>query len=373
MNWEDIIGQDDLKAQLKQSIENNRVGHALLFTGQEGFGVFPLILAFCKEILSKNNPAAASKVDHLNHMDLHFSFPVYTVGGKILTKNFTQEFRNITLKNPYFSFNDWITELDSDNKQLSISVDETAEINNKLVLKSFDGGYKIMVIWRADKMNTQAANKFLKLLEEPPEKTILILTAESQNDFLETILSRTQTYEVPRIKDEDLRKGIYYRYEVEPARLESIIYQSQGNWNTAYQLLEAKHPEEEFEDYFIKWVRDAFMVKKNPNKLKEILHWAADIALWNKEKQKSFLDYCSEAFRLAMLQNYAAHDLVYKKVGEGKLKWEKFAEYIHGANIEDILHEISEASAHLTRNANAKIVWTDMGIKLSRYIHRSPN
>ena len=372
MNWDQIIGQEALKKQLLQSIENNRVGHALLFTGKEGYGVLPLVLAFCKEIFKKENPNSASKVESLNHLDLHFSFPTFAKEGKNISKNFYNEFRNCLLDNPYFAFYNWTAELDAENKQLSISTAEIQDITNKMVLKSFDGGYKIMVIWRADKISTNASNKFLKLLEEPPAKTIIILTAESQNSFLDTILSRTQIFEVPRIADEDMRKALITQFDISKDDVESIIYQSLGDWNVALDLLQNNESKDEFEDLFIKWVRDAFMVKTKPEKLKDILKWAEQIAKWNKEKQIKFLEYCSEAFRLALMENYSVGNLVYKKVGEGKLKWEKFAEYIHGANIENILEEISESNLHLIRNGNSKIIWTDMGIKLSRYIHKSP-
>lgn len=369
MNWDSIIGQNDLKTQLQQSIKDNRVGHALLFTGNEGYGVLPLVLAFCKEIFINENPDSGSKIDHLSHLDLHFSFPTYSVSGKSLSKNFIPQFRELAQRNPYFDYEDWSNELYSENKQLFISVDEIEELTSKLMLKSYEGGYKILVIWRADKMNVQASNKFLKLLEEPPKKTIIILTSESQDSFLQTILSRTQIYDVPRIKDEDIKEALLHSASLDERQVEAIIYQAQGNWNTAVKLLEHTHSDEEFEHYFVKWVRDAFQVKKKPQYLREIIHWAAEISLWNKEKQKQFLEYCTEIFRLAMLQNYSSEGLVYKRIDE-KFNWEKFSEFIHGANIEAILEEISEANLHLTRNGNAKIVWTDLGIKLSRYIHK---
>ena len=126
----------------------------------------------------------------------------------------------------------------------------------------------------------------------------------------------------------------------------------------------------EFEELFVQWVRDAFQVKKKPEFLKNIINWARNIATWNREKQKSFLDYCTEMFRLALLQNYGNSEMVYKKIDSGGFNWDSFSKFVNGANIEEILEQISEADYHLTRNANPKIVWTDLGIKLSRYIHK---
>lgn len=373
MNWEQIIGQEHLKNQLKQIVADQRIGQALLFVGKEGYGVFPLVLALCKEIMTEKQPNAVTKIEHFSHIDVHFSFPVYKHKDekKTLSSSFITEFRNMALANPYFDYEDWTKELDSENKQLYISVDEIENISEKLKLKSYEGGYKILIIWQADKLRDDASNKFLKLLEEPPKDTIIILMAESQDRFLQTIISRTQVYEVPRIEDESIKQAIIERYEVDEATAEHWAYQAQGNWNNVLKLIGEDNSEKEFEDFFIKWVRDAFQVKKKPQQLREIIHWATEITEWNKEKQKHFLEYCSEIFRLALLQNYAVHSLVYKQINEN-FKWEAFSKYIHGANIEAILEELSNASLHLVRNGNAKIIWTDLGIKLSRYIHRSP-
>lgn len=370
MNWNDIIGQEELKIQLQQSIADNRVGHALLFTGEEGYGVLPLVLAFCKEIFLRDHPDSAPKLDHLNHLDLHFSFPSYTIDKKSLSKNFINEFRKLAIENPYFSFEDWSKELDSENKQFMISVMEMESITEKMILKSYEGGYKILIIWRADKMNEEASNKFLKLLEEPPAKTIIILTAENADSFLPTILSRTQLIDVKRIDDHSIKTALEDRFNLNDKEAGNIVFQAQGDWNTAMKLAQSENADDEFEHYFVRWVREAFQVRKKPEMLRNILTWAMDIATWNKEKQKKFLDYCIETFRLALLQNYAADGLVYKKIEENGFKWEGFAHFIHGANIEQILEEISEANRQLIQNGNAKIIWTDLGIKLSRYIHK---
>lgn len=371
MNWEEIVGQKKVIETLKDAIDKERVGHAQLFIGEEGFGVLPLALAYAKEILKRENEHAASKVEHLNHLDLHFSFPVFTEKNNSLSQRLFEDFRNMILKNPYASINDWNEVLDAQNKQLFISADEVDALNQKFALKSFEGGTKILIIWRADKMNVTAANKFLKFLEEPPKKTIILLLAEKIDTILPTILSRCQAIEVPRIDDESLEQGIKNQFDVSEEKIKEVIHQAQGNYNTALQLLQNDSANEEFEELFIDWVRNAFMAKKKPEVLRNIVLWGRNIASWNREKQKNFLDFCSEMFRLALLQNYDAEHLVYKRLSKNGFNWEAFTNFIHGANIVDILEEISDADLHLYRNANAKIVWTDLGIKLTRYIHRS--
>lgn len=372
MNWDRIIGQKALIAQLKDTIAQNRVSHAQLFTGREGYGTFALALAYAQEILSQENSAAAEKVNSLNHLDVHFSFPTYSQNSKALSKNFFNEFREAVLENPYFSFDDWSAKLESENKQLFISVAEVEEWGQKFSLKSFEGGTKILIVWNADKIRDDASNKLLKFLEEPPEKTLIILIAETEQDFLETILSRTQLVKVPRIDDAEISQYLIESLNCDEKTAAEIAAKSQGDLNDALKFVQNDALSAEFEALFVQWVRDAFQVAKKPEILKNIIRWAKEIASWNREKQKNFIDYCAEMFRLALLQNYGSTALVYKTITMPKFKWDVFTTYIHGANIESILDELSTADYHLQRNANAKIVWTDMGIKLSRYIHRKP-
>ena len=370
MNWEQIIGQENLINNLKHNVSEQRLSHAQLFVGKAGYGVLPLVLAYAKAILKADKEISSSKVDHLNHLDLHFSFPVFTENNKSLSNRLFGEFRTMILENPYSEYSEWKDILDSQNKQLFISADEIEEQNEKFSLKSFEGGKKILIVWQADKMNTAAANKFLKFLEEPPNDTLIFLIAESADDILPTIFSRCQLVEVPRITDFDLDEALTAK-GIAMEKTREIIFSAEGNWNSAQILLDADQSVSEFESLFVSWVRFAFLAKKQPQMLKEIVKWGRSIAGWNKEKQKQFLDYCAEMFRLALMQNYGVEHLVYKRIAQNNFKWESFSNFIHGKNIESILEEISAADYHLARNANSKIVWTDLGIKLTRFIHRA--
>lgn len=370
MNWKNIVGQEVLVSTFIDAINNGRVAHAQLFLGEEGKGGLPLALAYAQEVLKRENPHSESKVETLNHLDLHFSFPVYTEKNNSLSNRFFQEWREMILENPYASFQDFGEILDAKNKQLFISADEVEEWGKLFSLKSYEGGTKILIVWRADKMNTSAANKFLKFLEEPPEKTLIILLADKIENMLPTIISRCQIVEISRIDDQAIFDTITEKYQLSENKAKKITHQSQGDFNIALKLTNRENPDDEFEELFIYWVRSAFQAKKNPRVLKEIITWARTIAEWNRDKQKDFLEYCLEMFRLALLQNYGANNLVYKELSLHNFKWEIFTRYIHGANIDSILEEINEADLHLYRNANPKIVWTDLGIKLIRYIHK---
>ncbi|MGE8514969.1 MAG: ATP-binding protein, partial [Chryseobacterium culicis] len=268
MNWENIAGQTNLKKLLRESIAENRVSHAQLFVGKEGYGVLPMVLAYAREIFMRENEHAAVKVEHLNHLDLHFSFPVFTDNKNSLSKNKFDEFREMILASPYASYDDWTAFLESENKQLFISADEIDDQNQKFSLKSYEGGTKILIVWRADKMNIAASNKFLKFLEEPPAKTVILLTAESTNDILPTILSRAQIVEIPRINDEDIENHLKKNFSVSEEKVREIVHEAQGDLNDAIKLLNSGDKSNEFEKLFVQWVRDAFMVKKKPEYLK---------------------------------------------------------------------------------------------------------
>ncbi len=370
MNWEDIIGQEKVKQLLKDSINNDRVGHAQLFVGEEGYGTLPLALAFAKHIFTNEKTSAGVKVDNLNHLDLHFSFPVYSEKNVSLSNKFFPDWRELIQENPYASFDDWTEFLDSAQKQFFISAQEAEAMNAKFALKSYEGGSKILIVWRADKMNEEASNKLLKFLEEPPKNTYIILCANSVDLILPTILSRCQLVNIPRIEDQDIIETLLEYDDVDQSTAKEIAFQVQGDWNEAEKLRMYGESDQEFEELFVQWVRNAFMAKKKPEVIREIVKWAKNISMWSRDQQIKFLSYCSDIFRLAMLQNYGSQNLVYKNLSLNNFNWEAFSTYIHGSNIEAILEEISEASYHISRNANAKIVWTDMGIKLTRYIHR---
>ncbi|MHA6697994.1 DNA polymerase III subunit [Chryseobacterium sp. A321] len=369
MNWEDIVGQQKTIEQLRASIKDGRVSHAQLFVGKMGYGTLALALAFAREILGSQTQNGASKVESLNHVDLHFSFPVFSEKDKTVSSRLYNEFREVILTNPYVDYIDWIEQFDK-SAQFYISVKEVEAQIEKFNLKSLEGGSKILIVWGTERMNREAANKFLKFLEEPPKDTYILLLAESLDDFLPTILSRTQIVEIPPIESSALSNYLETHSSLDYARREALLFKAQGNLRELQNLMDAQHNGSEFEALFIQWVREAFQVRKKPEMLRNVILWARQIAEWKIEKQLRFLQYCADTFRLALLQNYGNSELVYQKITEGTFQWEKFSQFIHGANIEDILIQISEADFHLKRNGNQNIVWTDLGIKLSRYIHR---
>lgn len=372
MLWDEIAGQVEIKQKLKNSVEEGRVSHAQLFVGQEGSGALPMAIAYAGEVLAKEKGESAwSKVKSFQHPDLHFSFPVAStdsVKDKPVSSNFMREWREFLLENSYANIFDWLQFLGIEKKQGNISVHESQEIIKKLSLNSYEGGYKIMIIWLPEYMNNSAANKLLKIIEEPPQKTVFLLVSEREDLLLPTITSRCQLVKLNRLSDDEIAQYLVQQKNIPESEAQRLAILANGNLREA--LLNLSEESSEFESYFVQWVRNAFMAAKTPTVLKNLVEWSQEISGWSRERQKHFLQYCSEVFRQALLKNYQSNELVYMNLGVDGFNWDKFAPFIHGANIEDILHEISTTSYHIERNANAKIVFLDLSIKLTRYLHK---
>lgn len=372
MNWDKIAGQHEIKQKLKESVAEGRISHAQLFVGKEGSGALSMAIAYAGEILSKEKgEIALAKVNSLQHPDLHFSYPVAatdSVKDKPTSVQFLREWREFRMESPYGNIFDWLQHLGIEKKQGNINVYEAQEIVKTLSLNSYEGGYKIMIIWLPELMNNAAANKLLKIIEEPPQKTLFLLVSEREDLLLPTITSRCQLVKLNRLADDEIADYLIQNKGLSEIDAKRIAVSANGNMHEALSNLEAGNAE--FEAYFVQWVRNAFMAAKNPNVLKNLVEWANELSGWSREQQKQFLSYCSEVFRQALLQNYQAADLVFMRLDKDGFNWGKFSPYIHGANIEDILNEINESSYHIERNANSKIVLLDLSIKLTRYLHK---
>lgn len=373
MNGEKIAGHIKIKEKLRNSISEGRISHAQLISGKNGWGSLSFAVDYAAEILaSEKGEAVKSKVNDLQHPDIHFTFPVTsTEKFKAPTSNlFIKEFREFILENPFGSLYDWLEFVEVEKKQGGINVHEAQEIVKFLSLNSYEGSYKFVIIWLPELMNEAAANKLLKIIEEPPKKTVFLLVTEKEEELLPTIVSRCQLVKLNRLSDDEVADYLEKNKGLSAHEAKRIAVSSNGNLRDALQNLDAAN--EEFEAYFVNWVRNAFMAAKNPSVLKNLVKWANEISAWPREKQKQFLQYCSEIFRQALLKNYQTGELVYMQLGAEGFNWEKFAPFIHGANIADILDELNETSYHIERNANAKIVLLDLSIKLTRFLHKKP-
>jgi len=375
MKFSEVLGQEHLKNHLMKSTDNGRISHAQLFVGKEGSGTLPMAIAYAQYILASTSidkESCALKCSKLMHPDLHFAFPVATndvVKSKPVSNLFLADWRNFIALNPYGNLFEWLQTIGVENKQGQIGVDEAEEIVKALKLKSYEGGYKIMIIWMAEKMNTSVANKLLKLIEEPPEKTVFILVTENEEQIISTIKSRCQVLHFSLLSQADIVKGLVEREGTDLPIAEQIAHQADGNFSKALHLLHNDSSDEQFEQWFITWIRAAFKAKGNATVIQLLIEWSETIAKTGRETQKRFLNYCLQFFRQALLLNYDSASLVFLQPKTPNFKLENFAPFVHSSNILEINKELNDAIYHIERNGNAKIILLDLSIKLTRLLH----
>ena len=276
MLFSEILGQEHIKKHLTQSADHGRIPHAQLFVGPEGSGTLSMAIAYAQYVVCKNNngenvsnnidSTCNLKFDALSHPDLHFAFPVATndkVKSHPVSKLFLEDWRKLLREQPYCNLFDWYKQLGVDNKQGQIGVDEAHDIVKSLALKPFEGGHQVMIIWMADKMNSACANKLLKLIEEPPNKTIFILIAEDEEQIIGTIKSRCQLLHFPPLSENDVKQGLIKQYNLEEAIALKIARQAHGNFNKASDLVYQDSEDLQFEEWFVFWIRSAFKAKGN--------------------------------------------------------------------------------------------------------------
>jgi DNA polymerase-3 subunit delta' len=370
MQFKDIIGQRALKQQFIHEINHEKVSHAQLFLGKNGYGSLALALGFCQYLFCENKQVDDScgvcpgciKVSDLQHPDLHFTFPVILADHK--TSNGAMDLWREQVKNaPYFGLSHWGSFIDTKGRKPLIGSDESQEIIKKLALKSYEGGYKIMIVWMADEMNPTCSNKLLKILEEPPSKTLFLLVAENQEKLLPTILSRTQLVKIPRIYSDELslflrNKGVYPSESID-----SVVGRVEGDYLEAIELLTVSEAHDKNREMFILLMRVCY--KKD---VISMLDWAEKIAIFTRDQQKIFLNYSLHMFRQSLLRNYTENQLT--KISEEEDAFLKnFAKFITGNNIHDFMKTFNDANYHIDRNAYSKLLFTNLCFNVMRYIH----
>ncbi len=380
MLFSEILGQEHLKSHLVKSADNGRISHAQLFVGPEGCGTLPMAIAYARYILCRNknkeneggNESCNLKFKNFSHPDLHFAFPVAAtdkVKSHPVSNHFMAEWRQLLAEQPYGNLFDWYKLLDIENKQGQIGVDEAQDIVKALSLKSYEGGYKVMIIWMAEKMNIAASNKLLKLIEEPPNKTVFILIAEDEGQIINTIRSRCQVLHFPRLAESVIRDALIKNFDLDEPTATTIAHQSDGNYNKACDLVYRDSEDLEFEAWFVSLMRGAFKAQRDKSAIHNLLKWSEEMAKTGRETQKKFLLFCLDFFRQAMLLNYEVPQLVYVAPKTENFKLENFAPYVHGDNILQICEELQSAIYEIERNGNSKIIFTDLSIKLTRQIY----
>ncbi len=375
MLFKEVIGQREVKDRLIQSYRDGRLSHAQLLSGPEGSGVFPLALAFAQYITCENpgetdscgTCTSCAKNAKMVHPDVHYSFPVATVRDvkKPKSLDFMPEFRQTVLENPYLDLNDWFGELDTENKQGFMSVEESADINRKLNLKSFESEFRILLMWMPEKMRTEAANKLLKIIEEPPEKTIFLLATENRDQLLPTILSRLQMIKVKRIADAEIQHTLQTQYQLSEENARTIAHLCEGNFHTAQSLAQQEQGSDRFEKQFLDWMRLCFNPYKGTSKL---LSWVDEKSKIGREQQKSFLQCCIQTIRECMIMQLNESRLI--RWDEQQFSTLKdFVRFITPSNIHNLTEALNNACYHIERQANPKILFLNLSLQIHVMLH----
>ncbi|MDE6214884.1 DNA polymerase III subunit [Bacteroides sp.] len=367
-SFKDVIGQAAAKQRLIQEVQEGRIPHAQLFCGTSGTGKLPLALAYARYISCPNRTETDAcgtcpscvKWDKLVHPDIHFVFPIVksAKGKKEVCDDYITNWRHLLLTTPYFGLNHWLNEIDAENGQAIIYAKESDEITRKLNLKSSEGGYKAVIVWLPEKLHEVCANKLLKLLEEPPEKTLFLLISEAPEMILPTILSRTQRFNIPKIEETDVAEALQQKYGVQPADSEVIAHLANGNFIKALETIHLNEENELFFDLFVSLMRLSYQ-----RKIREMKQWSEQVAAMGRERQKNFLTYCQRMIRENFILNFHQKEMNYMTINERNFS-NRFSPFVNERNVMGIMDELTEAQIHIEQNVNARMVFFDFSLKM---------
>lgn len=370
MRFSEVVGQETVKLQLHRMIAENRVPHALLFAGREGCGKLPMALALASRLLCQHptpdgepcGECPACKMSHkLAHPDLHFVFPVFKPAGQsspAVSDMFLKEWRSQINESPYFSRQTWLKRIGVENQQSLINVAEANNVITKLATVSSQGGYRVIVMWLAEQMNQEAANKLLKILEEPPSQTVFILTADQPERLLTTILSRTQCIDFRPLRAEEISAALQAQNGLQPEDARLVARASGGNFIKALEQVTNSADEAQFFDLFVLFMRLCYM-----RKIKDLHEWSQQLAGWGREKQKAFLEYAQRLVRENFIYNFHNPQLNYMTRQESDFAV-RFARFINERNVIGIMEEISAAQRDIEQNVNPRMVFFDFSLKM---------
>ncbi len=385
MQFSEIIGQQEIKNRFIRTVTEQRIPHAQLLRGPEGVGKLALAIAYAQYICCENRGETDScgvcpscvKYKKLAHPDLHFVFPVIKPTGKssVVCDDFIADFRAMILENHYFSVNDWYARISGDAKQGMIYGNESQEIIRKLNLKTYESEYKVMIIWLPEKMNLTCANKLLKILEEPPEKTVFLLVSNTPDEIISTILSRTQHVNIPKLTDDDIVVALLKDSNLEITQHDALNVAriSNGSYLSALSILGEDDENKLNFERFVMIMRLAWQVgnRKDHTSLKTLKKWSDEMALASvgRERQKNFLAYAQRMTRENFILNLQHPELNYLTSYEFDFS-RKFSPFIHERNVEDLMAEFALAERHIEQNVNAKMVFFDLVLKLIMLLKR---
>lgn len=381
MQYASIPGQEEIKQRLRKSVAEKRIPHAQLFAGPDGCGNLALAIAYAAHLLCDNPSTDDScgecrqckNISKLTHPDLRFTMPLAGLKKrKPLSTEFTAEWRQAVLSNPYLTINDWYDFLGFENKQGFISMDESADILRAVSLKPVEGKYRFVIIWMAEKLRADAANRLLKSLEEPEGNNIFILITSQPDVLLSTITSRTQLIKIPPFTIQEIEAALKNKFGLDGLTSTRISLLSDGNLSEAFTLASKEEVKAEAENNFLDWMRLCYTLwqpaKTGKDNFSKLTDWVDEFATAGREKQKSFIISGMEFLRQCMMMNYAGEELV-RYSDEIIPSFSKFSRFIHQNNIEEFEKELNDAFFHIERNANPRILFLNLSLKVNRLLH----
>lgn len=379
MQFSSVIGQQDAKTRLRQLVDEQRIPHAMMFTGPSGSGKMALALSFASYLLGEQwdgKSVLASQQQIVNakamlakwqHPDLHFSFPAIKPKDsgsdhKVTSDDYAKEWRQMLADGPYFDMEQWMTQMGAENQQAVIYEAESDRLSHKLNIKPTMGGYKVSLIWLPERMNITCANKLLKLLEEPPRQTVFLMVCEQPAQLLETIRSRVQRFDVHRIADADIEEALIQRRGLAPDDAHRVARIAAGSWNKAIQSLNANGENEEFFNIFVNLMRKAYM-----RDVKGLKVWSETVANFGREKQRRLLRYMLRMVRENFMYNFHQPELCYMTKYEEEFA-KNFAQFVNERNVMLMQQRLQEMDTQIGQNANGKIQFFNMALEMVIYI-----
>ena len=374
MFFKDIIGQEAVKAHLRQMAQKGIVPHAQLFTERGGAGAFPLALAYARylnctertETDACGHCPSCLKFDALAHPDLHFVFPIVAKKEKKkeVCDDYLPEWRTFLKDNSYFGLDQWLDAMDAGNSQALIYSKESDEILRKLSLKIYEAEYRILMVWLPEKLHPTCANKLLKVIEEPPARTVILMVSEQPDLILGTILSRAQRIPLPPIDDAVLAEALKNRFSLLAEDAQQIAHLASGNYLKAVEAISLSEENQFYLEQFKGMMRNSWA--RNVKGMKTMADLLAGIG---RERQKRFLAYCQHLIRENFIYRFQASEMTYMNYEETGFSV-KFSPFVNERNVFDIMDQLDLAARHIEQNVNAKMVFFDLSLQLTVLIKR---
>ena len=414
MFFKDIVGQEEVKAQLRHQLESGRIPHAQLFVGPSGTGKLPMAVAFarylvCDEVnrstgqqvnkstspmemglfgepeppvaLSVSEPLdlsdacghcpSCAKMNKLVHPDVHFTMPVFkrdsgrNADTYPQSDDFIYDWRDALLANPYLEIGEWMRAAGAENQQGEIYAAQANELIRKLSFRPSEGGRRVIILWLPERMNESCANKLLKLIEEPPSETVILMVSDDVGRVLPTIQSRALRINFRPLSETEIAGALTERYHLDADMAADLAHTAGGSWANAMHLLDVGTDTREYTELFIRLMRLAY-----GRKLKELKMWSDDVAAIGRASQREFLTYAQRMMRESFVANFRTPVLNYMNRDEANFT-ARFAPFVDERNIMGITALLADAQRDIEGNVNAKMVFFDLSLHMIILLRKS--